>query len=113
MSEYLNRDDVLEVFNDIHPLDYNANAYLGQIKKLPVVDFDTDTNSPNKWISTAERQPEKTGLYLCYTKKRVFLVLNYSKKHNVWNTYDSEDEPTHALEVAFWQPLPEPPEVKK
>jgi len=66
-----------------------------------------------KWISTAERQPEKTGLNLCYTKKRVFLVLNYSKKHNVWNAYDSEDEPTHALEVAFWQPLPEPPEVKK
>lgn len=65
------------------------------------------------WISTAERQPEKTGLNLCYTKKRAFLVLNYSKKHNVWNAYDSEDEPTHALEVAFWQPLPEPPEVKK
>ena len=34
----------------------------------------------DKWISTADRQPEESGLYLCYSKKRVFLVLNYSKK---------------------------------
>ena len=64
-----------------------------------------------KWISTAERQPEKTGLNLCYTKKRVYLVLNYSKRHNMWNAFDSEDEPKHALEVTHWMPLPEPPEV--
>lgn len=38
MSEYLNRDDVLEVFNDIHPLDYNAQAYLAEIEELPIVD---------------------------------------------------------------------------
>ncbi len=67
----------------------------------------------DKWISTAERQPEKTGLYLCYTKKRVYLVLNYSKRHNTWNAFDGEDEPKNALEVTHWMPLPEPPEVKK
>ena len=106
MANYLNRDDVLEVFNDIHPLDYNTQAYLSEIEELPVVEID-------KWISTAERQPEKTGLYLCYTKKRVYLVVDYSKRHNTWNAYDSEDEPKHALEVTHWMPLPEPPEVKK
>lgn len=63
-----------------------------------------------KWISTAERQPEKTGLYLCYTKKRAYLVLNYSKRHNTWNAFDSEDEPKHALEVTHWMPISEPPE---
>lgn len=63
-----------------------------------------------KWISTAERQPEESGAYLCRTAKRVYLVVNYSKRHNTWNAFDSEDEPKHAMEVTHWLPLPEPPE---
>lgn len=105
MADYLNRDDVLEIFNDIHPLDYNTQAYLSKIEELPVIETD-------KWISTAERQPEESGAYLCRTAKRVYLVVNYSKRHNTWNAFDSENEPKRALEVTHWMPISEPPEVK-
>lgn len=106
MADYLNRDDVLEVFNDIHPLDYNAQAYLAEIEELPVVETD-------KWISTAERQPEKSGLYLTYHAKRGSMTMHYSANNEAWNAFDHEDRPKYALEVTHWMPLPEPPEVKK
>lgn len=66
-----------------------------------------------KWISTAERQPEKSGLYLTYNPRRSFMTIHYSAKNKAWNAFDHEDEPKHALEVTHWMPLPEPPEVKK
>ena len=66
-----------------------------------------------KWISTAERQPEKSGLYLTYHAKRGSMTMHYSVNNDAWNAFDHEDRPKHALEVTHWMPLPEPPEVKK
>lgn len=59
-----------------------------------------------KWISTAERQPEKSGLYLTYNPRRSFMTMHYSAKNKAWNAFDHEDEPKYALEVTHWMPLP-------
>lgn len=40
MKAYVSLEEVLSVFDDIHPLDYNANAYLEQIKKIPIKRFE-------------------------------------------------------------------------
>ena len=63
-----------------------------------------------KWISTAERQPEKSGLYLTYNPRRSFMTIHYSAKNKAWNAFDHEDEPKRALEVTHWMPISEPPE---
>ena len=62
-----------------------------------------------KWISTAERQPEKSGLYLTYNPRRSFMTMHYSAKNKAWNAFDHEDEPKYALEVTHWMPISEPP----
>lgn len=36
-DDYVSRKAVLDIFRDIHPLDYNTNAYVSQIKSLPNV----------------------------------------------------------------------------
>ena len=36
-DDYVSRKAVLDIFGDISPLDYNANAYVRQIKSLPSV----------------------------------------------------------------------------
>ena len=66
-----------------------------------------------KWISTAEQQPEKSGLYLTYHAKRGSMTMYYSANNDAWNVFDHEKRPEYALEVTHWMPLPEPPEVKK
>lgn len=66
-----------------------------------------------KWISTAERQPEKSGLYLTYHAKRGSMTMHYSANNKAWNAFDHENEPKYALEVTHWMPISEPPEVKK
>ena len=37
-DEYISREAVLGVFGDIHPMDYNANAYVSKIKAIPAAD---------------------------------------------------------------------------
>lgn len=34
-GDLISRQAVLDIFGDIHPLDYNARAYVTQIKELP------------------------------------------------------------------------------
>lgn len=37
MEDLISRQAVLDIFGDVHPMDYNAMAYLKQIKELPSV----------------------------------------------------------------------------
>ena len=37
MSDLISRDAALQCFGDVHPLDYNANAVMSKINKLPAV----------------------------------------------------------------------------
>ena len=74
----------------------------------------TDTNVGNKseWISVEERLPEESGLYLAFSALGNRLVLDYSAKHKLFNSFDSySKEYAHgvAIAVTHWMPLPEPP----
>lgn len=46
-DDCVSREAVLDIFGDIHPLDYNTNAYVSQIKKLPSVQ---PKKKSGKWI---------------------------------------------------------------
>ena len=36
-DDLISRKAVLEIFGDVHPLDYNARAYVKQIEELPTI----------------------------------------------------------------------------
>lgn len=64
------------------------------------------------WISADERLPEKSGEYVCLTRIKTRLVLDYSAKHKKFNARDSLSEQladSYSINVTHWQPLPEPP----
>lgn len=47
-GDLISRQAVLDIFGDIHPLDYNARAYVAQIEELP------SAEKPAEWISHEE-----------------------------------------------------------
>ena len=48
MTEYIKKEDAIAVFGDIHPLDYNASAYVNAIKNLPSADVSPVVHG--RWI---------------------------------------------------------------
>lgn len=38
MTNYVDKNSVLKLFEDVHPLDWNATAYVHMIKLLPTAD---------------------------------------------------------------------------
>lgn len=50
MDDYIRREYALAVFGDLHPLDYNANAYYHKIQKLPSADVRPTVRG--KWLLT-------------------------------------------------------------
>lgn len=78
-----------------------------------------------KWISVAERLPEKSGQYLTYETwvygraiYTSYWTNSYQDKSEVemygralWYRYDSEYGDYEVNRITHWMPLPEPPEV--
>ena len=68
-----------------------------------------------EWISVEERLPEVSGIYLAYSNSGNRLVLDYSAKHKLFNSFDSystEQAEVFAIGVTHWMPLPEAPKMK-
>ena len=42
MDDLISRKAVLEIFGDVHPLDYNAKAYVKKIEELPTIPAEGD-----------------------------------------------------------------------
>ena len=62
-----------------------------------------------KWISLAERMPEKKGSYLTFVRYRDGSTRQTIKLWEPWNkTFTSE-----AKQVLYWRDLPEDPEEPK
>lgn len=49
----ISREKVLEIFKDVHPLDYNANAYKTKIENLPPV---YPKAKVGKWVTWSEEK---------------------------------------------------------
>ena len=47
---YISRKDALAVFGDVHPMDYNTNAYIEKIKAIPAADV--AERKHGKWIDS-------------------------------------------------------------
>ena len=61
-----------------------------------------------------KEQPEKSGRYLVqYSKSGGYAVIEYSKKYNLWNSFDSQstrkEAKQYAIKIAYWWELPEVP----
>ena len=61
-----------------------------------------------KWISVEDKLPEKSGDYLAFTEKGIFMVLSYSEIHRAFNAYDW-CENISPICCTHWMPLPEVP----
>ena len=64
-----------------------------------------------EWISVKDRLPEKSGDYLAFTEKGIFIVLSYSEMHRAFNAYDWCENIT-PIRCTHWMPLPDAPEVE-
>lgn len=72
----------------------------------------TEGYRKQEWISVDERLPQESGRYLVYSNSGNRLVLDYSAKHKLFNSFDSystEQAKGFAMEVTHWMPLPEAP----
>ena len=69
-GDLISRQAVLDLFGDIHPLDYNARAYVAQIKELPTAEqnlkekFEREIEIANKDIDFAEGTDESEENYM-------------------------------------------------
>ena len=73
-GDLISRQAVLDIFGDIHPLDYNARAYVAQIKDIPSADvilkenlkeeFEREIEIANKDIDFAEGTDESEENYM-------------------------------------------------
>lgn len=97
-DDVIYRQAAIDVFGDVHPLDYNAQTYLGKIKALPSAQPEQKTG---KWIPVSERLPEIGEV--------VLLTI-----HEIgWNgcEYDSVVSGVYSSNknhILAWMPLPEP-----
>ena len=69
-GDLIGRKAVLDIFGDIHPLDYNARAYVAQIKELPSAEqnlkekFEREIEIADKDIDFAEGTDESEENYM-------------------------------------------------
>lgn len=70
-------------------------------------------NKKRQWIRTADRLPEKSGLYITMTESGIIDTMFYSAKHSAFNVHDwatDEDKKRYEIPCDYWMPLPDPPE---
>ena len=69
------------------------------------------------WVSVKDRLPEESCVVLAYHDYGVMQVLDYSKKHRLFNCHDwnnkHEAEEVVIRSVTYWQQLPEPPKEEE
>lgn len=64
-----------------------------------------------RWRKFPEELPTESGEYLICCDNGYISVTYYSKRHNAWNAFDSQDDLSHSFDcVTHWMPLPPRPE---
>lgn len=62
------------------------------------------------WVSSYERLPEKSGIYLVINEGGHYAAYNYSAKNKAFNSFDSHSDHDHDIRCPYWMPMPTPPE---
>lgn len=67
-----------------------------------------------QWFNAKKVKPSEDGSYLCRTATGAIMQISFSVKHQLFNVYEdcTENAIENAIEVAWWAPLPELPEVQ-
>lgn len=65
-DDAISREDVIKIFGEVHPLDYNKQSYIANIQKLP------STTPKTRWIPCCERLPERDENVLTYHRNESF-----------------------------------------
>lgn len=64
----------------------------------------------SEWINVKDKTPEESGLVLtCMENTNDQYISFYRKNRNVFEVWGSSRDPITDMKVAYWQPLPEPP----
>ena len=81
-----------------------------QMKKQVIEDID-DAPTVEGWISVNDRLPDEHGLVLAVVKYKVgwFRVLAW-REIGEWLSNDPKFEDSDGQYIAYWMPLPEPPQ---
>lgn len=69
-----------------------------------------------KWYDANICVPKKTGTYIVVYGESLLTVttLDWSSRHNAWNTSDREANPENAIEgIDAWAELPSPDELRE
>lgn len=131
MNDLISRQDAIDVFGDVNPLDHNANAYREKIKNLPSVGKAANTITielkpeqikkcvenaiadivpfEQQWIPCSERLPDiHEEVLTCDSDgmQRVYTLIRISDDEVGWEDdygfYQSLED------VQAWMPLPKP-----
>ena len=107
MNDLISRSALLEKRFKMH------SNFLGSVPVVAVKDIEAApaVDAGPKWISVEDGLPEKSGDYLAFTEKGIFMVLSYSEIHRAFNAYDWCENIT-PIRCTHWMPLPDPPKVE-
>ena len=93
-----------EHYNYMRCASCNMNTAIAQLENAPTI---------GGWIRVKDRLPEESCVVLAYHDYGVMQVLDYSKKHRLFNCHDwnnkREAEEVVIRSVTHGQQLPEPP----
>lgn len=93
MNDLISRDSLM----------CNVHTGMNIIEMMQAI---VDEPAARLWVPVTERLPEKSGDYLAFTEKGIFIVLSYSEMHRAFNAYDWCENIT-PIRCTHWMPLPE------
>ena len=103
-NDLISRSALTDSIVDLLVFEWGYEGIEASVKRIfseiPAVDA-----GPN-WISVEDKLPEKSGDYLAFTEKGIFMVLSYSEIHRAFNAYDWCENIT-PIRCTHWMPLPE------
>lgn len=109
MNDLISRSALLEELHKgtIIPGDmYSEGIMAGVDYAIKKIEAAPAVDAGPKWISVEDGLPEKSGDYLAFTEKGIFMVLSYSEIHRAFNAYDWCENIT-PIRCTHWMPLPE------
>lgn len=106
----LNTKEKIELFDDL----FDGNSIQDRLeldgfpKQNSLREFMTSVYL--NYTNTDKEKPEKSGYYMCVTRSHLAYIIPYSKKYDLFNALDSDDEEEakrHSVEVVNWAEVPE------
>lgn len=109
----IDADKLMERLEEEQRIHVGHDAYQGGLASAGILIAEAPTVKPEGWISIAERQPDRKGIYLARLSDGVYRILGYCNCTDgdmIWFEEGQENDLIEVTDVTHWLPLPEPPE---